>query len=354
MPSVATANPVVLILRNRKERLRVTVTEDGVPVTPESLELVVQDLSDRILHRDAFPSFRLTGTLSVAPTSAEVTGVGTGFTTEVRPGDTLTLGSILVEVAAVQGDTRLRLTSDAGFSFTGEATKTTRIVNPTTGVYYIDWGDPAAAANLTSAGQVETAQPGTVLFVWEVTDSAGDLTTVVQTACIVTANTLSLLPGFRALIDKSVKLVDGTDDCFLGYTDSQLIGYLEQGLSIINAYEPYPVFNTLDQFPRQFLYVLYESALVAGVMSQQLFAIDTDIPQFSDQGNTFVIQHGPQLANVLNQITARLDKIIPRMKYKFVQTGSLHIQAGTNFRIAQLIGSAPNGALFRNVFFRGN
>ena len=88
-------------------------------------------------------------------------------------------------------------------------------------------------------------------------------------------------------------------------------------------------------------------------MSQELFAIDTDIPGYNDQGNSFVIQHQPQLASYLSWLSSRLDKLIPMLKLNFVSAGSLHIEAGPNFRLAQLINAAPAGALFRNVFFKG-
>jgi hypothetical protein len=349
------ANTSELAIVNTQERINIRVFDDSV--SPEVLvdatapgpRLTVQDLGSNIVYKDAFPVFTLTGTVSVTAGQTLVTGTNTRFTEEVRVGDSLTFGGETRVVESISGATSLVLTAAHTAGATGaQATKPTRIVREGVGRYYIEWGDVAAPG-----GDTETAMPGLFGFLWQASAPGQEQQSVVQNLCVATVNTLAFLPPFRDLIDKCRKAVDD-ESCFLGYTDTQLLQYLDQGLSIINAYEPYPVFNSLDQFPRQFLYVLLESSLIAGVMSQQLFAIDTDIPQYSDQGNTFVIQHAPQLANVLNQVTARLDKLIPRMKYKFVQTGSLHIQAGTNFRIAQLISSAPNGALFRNIFFRGS
>lgn len=354
--AAVTANPITLILRDKRERMRIDITDSatGLPAAPSALKLTVTDLADNPLHKDAYPVLNLTGTLATSSGSATVTGASTKFTTELVEGDTFTLSGGSYTVLRVDGDTRLTLTAPASTTVTGAATRPTRIVNPASGTYYIEWGDPNAPANSGTTGQSETNHTGTLLFVWEVEDIAGDLTVVAQQARIVTGRTLSLLPGFRKLIDKSVKAVDDAQDCFLGYTDAQLIQYLEEGLTIINAYQPYPTFCTLDQYPLEYLYVLQESALLAGVMSQQLFAIDTDIPNYSDQGNSFVIQHAPQLAAVFTTISQRLDKMIPLMKMHFVRTGSLHIQAGPNFRLAQLLQSAPNGAIFRNLFFRGS
>jgi hypothetical protein len=183
--------------------------------------------------------------------------------------------------------------------------------------------------------------------------------TIVQVVKIVTAKTLSLVPYFRKLIDKTVKPVDDDpeDPCFLGYTTADLVQFLEGGLQTINTYQPYPCWGSLDQFMStggsKYAQTLYEAALIVGMISQQIFAIDTDIPNYSDQGNSFVITHQQQLANVLNQISQRLDKLIPAMKLHFVDYGMLHIEAGPNYRLAQLLSAAPYGAVFRNIFFAG-
>lgn len=355
--AAVTANPVTLILRNKRERLRINVSDSATdtPIAPAALRLTVTDLADNPLHVDAFPELTLTGTLSTTVGSDVVEGTGTRFNTELVVGDTFSLASTTYTVSRINRSNQLVVSSAATAAVSnGTATRPTRIQNPAAGEYFIEWGDPAAPANSSSSGQTETNCLGTVLAVWEVEDSSTDLSVVAQSARIISGRTLSLLPGFRKLIDKAVKEVDDANDCFLGYTDGQLIQYLEEGLTIINAYEPYPTFCRLEEFPLTYLYVLYEAALLAGVMSQQLFAIDTDIPNYSDQGNSFVIQHAPQLAQVFQTISARLDKIIPLMKLKFVRTGSLHIQAGPNYRLAQLISSAPNGSLFRNVYFAGS
>jgi hypothetical protein len=178
---------------------------------------------------------------------------------------------------------------------------------------------------------------------------------VCQNVRVITTRICSLLQKLRLQIDKSLKLVssDPEHPCYLGYTEGQLVTYLEHGLQIINAYQPSGVFS-LDNYPyTAYEFTLIEASLLAGVMSQELFAIDTDIPNWSDQGNTFVIQHQPQLAQYLTWLSQRLDKMIPMLKLNFVSSGSLHIEAGPNFRLAQLIDAAPSGALFRNVFFKG-
>lgn len=176
-----------------------------------------------------------------------------------------------------------------------------------------------------------------------------------QVVKIITHRVYGLLQQLRLQIDKALKFVntDPENPTYLGYTNGQLVTYIEQGLQIINAYQPSGVFS-FDNYPySSYGFTLIEASLLAGVMSQQLFAVDTDIPNWSDQGNTFVIQHQPQLAQYLNWLSQRLDKMIPMLKLNFVSSGSLHIEAGPNYRLTQLINAAPAGALFRNVFFKG-
>lgn len=290
------ANPVELIKLNSRERIDIALfDEDDNPIDASELSLTVTDLGDTVIYEDDFFD---------PPT-------GSG-----------------------------------------------RIVKPaeTTGRYYIEWGDPNASQN--QPNQTETNTPGDLIFCWQAVGAAGtEQETIVQVAKVVTSRTLRLIPYFRNLLDKVVKEVDDDPEnpCFLGYTDSQLIMYLEGGLQSINAYQPYPCFASLDAFcvvtQDKYRQILLEAGLLAGVISQQLFAIDTDIPNFSDNGNAFVIQHQPQLAAFFNQISQRLDKIIPMMKLHFVDYGMVHVQAGPNYRLAQLVSAAPLGATFRNIFF---
>lgn len=135
-------------------------------------------------------------------------------------------------------------------------------------------------------------------------------------------------------------------------SDSQLIAFLQGGLQNINAYQP-SLTLSLENFPIEFKQILIDASLITGVMSQQLYAIDTDIPNYNDQGTSFVITHQQQLAGFLNQITARLDRLIPMMKLQLIQPGTLHIQMGPSFRLQTLMSAAPQGSIFRNVFFKG-
>lgn len=230
----------------------------------------------------------------------------------------------------------------------------TRIVHTSTGKYHFPLGDPTLFP-LTPGGppNMETARIGRLLFFWTVKGPADDCpTSAVQTVKVVSGRMLMLANELRQLIDKANMVVSDNpeDPCFLGYTDAQLMQYLDGGLNEWNMYEPYPTFNTLDDFPLQYEQGLLEAALLVGVMSQELYAIATDIPNYSSQGAAFVIQHQPQLAQYFNKLAQRLDKIIPIAKLKLVRSGSIHTEIGPNFRLQTLITAAPPGALFRNFF----
>lgn len=226
-----------------------------------------------------------------------------------------------------------------------------RIVNPGTGRYYFPMGDTP----LVAGANPETGTCGDFLCVWQVVGPVGsEQVSIVQVVMVVSAYAMSLLPDLRMQIDKAAKMVseDPSDPCFLGYTDSQLMRFLLNGLTIWNLYEPYPTFMSLDQFPVIYRQGLISAALLVGVRSQELFAIDTDIPQYSAQGTSFVIDHQPRLAAYLSQLAQWLDKIIPISKQKLMRSGTLHVQMGPNYRLTTLLGMSPSGALFRNMFFR--
>lgn len=219
-----------------------------------------------------------------------------------------------------------------------------RIVRPAVGQFYLDFGNQLP--------NTETNDPQEWVIDWRVQMVSGEsFTHSIQKIKVISIKTASLMPEFRLLIDKSRKLIAPASECFLGYTDAQLLSYLEGGLTTINAYQPSLTF-TLDNFPLDYKQVLLDAGLITGAISQQLYAIDTDIPNYNDQGTAFVITHQPQLAGFLNQITSRLDKLVPMMKLQLLSPGSIHVQSGPNFRLTQLVQAAPGGSLFRGVFFK--
>lgn len=223
-----------------------------------------------------------------------------------------------------------------------------RVQHPETGTYYFPIGDQTIVAN------TETRTARDLLIVWHI-EVGPDAENIVQGVKVVTPYVVWMIGELRRQIDKMVKLVndDPENPCYLGYTNKNLVEYLEGGLSSWNMYEPYPTFCTLDEFPRLYKQGLIEAAMIVGVQSQELFAIDADIPNYSAQGAAFVIQHQPQLAQFATRLAQKLDKQIPIAKLKFVRSGALHTEIAPNARLQTLINMAPNGALFRNMFISG-
>lgn len=218
----------------------------------------------------------------------------------------------------------------------------TRIKHSAIGAYYINYG----------AEENETTPQGTYLFNWHarITDTTEDMyrTQVIE---VVTPRVLSLLPRFRLMIDKTVKRIMPDKDCFLGYTDGMLICYLTMGLHMLNEYEPYPMWYSLDAYPLEYHSdILMKAALYVGVISQTMFAIDTDVPAFSDQGHSFVLQHATPLAAMAQNLRAELDKLIPIFKKKFVESGTVSIELRMNSAYYALLTSSPSGSVFRNFW----
>lgn len=292
MPIVE-ANPLTLCLQNLKHRVTIKIfddTEDQNPIDPVELDLSVQTLDGTVVYTDSY-------------TTPPVVG--------------------------------------------------TRIVKTAVGVYYLLWGDPTAPANIPT--QTESATHQKYLFVWSIVNVlGGEEEQIVQTLEVIPAGLMEMIREFRDQIDKMVKRVDVSAESFcpLGYTDGMLLEYLRGGMTLINAYQPYPTWCSLEQFPLCFQQTLFDAALVVGVNAQALFAVDADLENYSDQGNALVINHQPKLMQFTTNMTQRLDKIIPMMKLHFVRSGSVKTEVGANFRLATLVQMSPNGATFRNVFTR--
>jgi len=217
------------------------------------------------------------------------------------------------------------------------------------GQYYFPLGDTTIDPNNSTAVAKE------FILVWGVVLPGGINENIVQVAKVVSVTTMRYLPRLRTIVDKAAKVVDENPDdpVFVGYTDAMLVQFLEGGLGWINAFQPYPMWATVDQFPEQHNRVLLDAAVCDALTSQELFAVDTDIPSYSDQGNTFVIDHQPKLSAILNTTWNRLVQVVPAMKRHYLHNGAVHIEIGPNFRFQALLNAAPSGSLFRNAFLGG-
>jgi len=198
----------------------------------------------------------------------------------------------------------------------------------------------------------ETDKTGVFLFNWHarIDDTSEDFYRT-QILEVVSPRTLSLLPTFRLMIDKVVKKNLPEKYCFLGYTDGMLVMFLKLGLHMINEYEPYPMWRSLEEFPLEYnSQILIKAALYQGLTSQTLFAIDTDVPSYSDQGHSFVLQHANPLAAFVGRLSTELDKIIPIFKKKFVNSGTLGVEAQLNAAYYMLLNTSPYGTIYKNLF----
>jgi len=224
----------------------------------------------------------------------------------------------------------------------------TRIIKPagTTGDYYIGWGDPLAPVNVPT--QTETNLVRDLFFIWRAIGGVGtEPAVVLQVVKVLDPRVLAYLPSFRLQIDKAVKIVEEATNLFGGYSDAQLLMYLEGGLNVINLYQP----NTnilLENYPfKTHGQLLIDTATLVALQSQTLFSIDTDLVNYSDQGYSFSINHQQPLQSFLSFLQQRLDRLVPLFKLNFATMGSIHIQAGVSFRLLQLLSAAPSGILFR-------
>jgi hypothetical protein len=361
---IIVVDPNVIALQNTLERINITVQNSAVsppqPITPSSISLQVMDMGGNPIVSDTWtqstPGLRIvqsgTGQFYIdfgyqyATLSSSVSPGATSLSvTGALPTQTIawpTTGTLFLEPTS--------LTNAESVPYTALS-----IVN---GVGTFTLSQPvslshAVGVQLRGPNTETNTAPKDWLFNWQVQLTAGnELAYTLQKVKVITVRSAMFLPDLRQMIDKTHKITDPVNDVFLGYTDSQIYNYLEGGLQNINAYQP-SLTLTLENYPLEFKQILIDASLITGVMSQQLYAIDTDIPNYNDQGTAFVIAHQPQLAAFLNQITQRLDKIIPQMKLQLISPGSLHTSAGPNFRLQQLISAAPSGSIFRGVFFAG-
>ena len=216
-----------------------------------------------------------------------------------------------------------------------------RITNPSTGKYQIKWGEETGETNGT----------GPLLFNWHIrqTEDAEDFYRT-QLVEVVSPRTLSLLPKFRLQIDKSLKVLLPEEWCTLGYSDAQLVVYLQMGLARINAAQPYVGWANIDAFPLDgYFEILIRSAMLSAIDSQSIFAIDTDVPSYSDQGHSFVLTHFTPLKAMRDSLAAELERDIRAFKLHFVQSGSIGAEFRIGWAFYQTLISSPPGALFRNT-----
>lgn len=216
-----------------------------------------------------------------------------------------------------------------------------RVTHPATGKYQIEWG----------VEDDETDSVGPLLFNWTLRQTEGSEHVYrTQLVEVVSARTLSLLPRFRLMVDKSLKVVIPEQWCTLGFSDAQLVVYLQMGLARINAAQPYVGWATIDDFPLEYYFeILVRSATLSALDSQAMFANDTDILSYSDQGHSFVITHFSQLKAMRDALATELARDIREFKLHFVRSGSIGAEFRLGWAFYQTLSASPPGSLFRNT-----
>jgi hypothetical protein len=194
-----------------------------------------------------------------------------------------------------------------------------------------------------------TQSNGDYMFHWQCEAYKGaESISLLQVVKVASAKSYAILPYLRLELDKAIKEV-GRDKARTGYTDAQLMAYLTLAVSEINSYQPITSM-TLDTFPvAQFQMMLIWTATLIGLVSQGLYAVDTDI-EYSDRGASFRMDHSGKIQSYVNMVSSRLQQQMQGFKLQFASVGTVKFEAGANYRLQQLLQAAPEGALFRGIF----
>jgi hypothetical protein len=258
------------------------------------------------------------------------------------------ISEVMLPSGDADGELAVELTSLGGTAVFSESywpnpvPSSRRIKHLSTGHYYVQLGDVAS----------ETATSGTYVANWTVRE-ASDKETAYRTQVIeiVTPRVLSLLPRLRYVVDKSLKIVVPDSQCYLGYTDSALVLALRSGIEMLNTYQPYVSWTSIDAFPIEtYSEILIKAATYFTLESQMLFALDTDQANFSVSGHSYSLLHQAPLASYLSQLKAELDSRVPNFKLHFVNSGTAMIEARPDLAFASLLSAAPYGSLFRGIY----
>lgn len=207
------------------------------------------------------------------------------------------------------------------------------------GIFYLD--SPTTTPNLTGTA------PNKFMFVWQYSTSIGSEGFFAVSYLYVMSNYVyGWMPRFRLQIDKAVKLVDKE---FIGFTNGELYYYLQGGVEEINTFPPVTNF-TLDGYPSEYGQLLINSATVVGLISQKLYAVDTDVTAYADQGFSYTLDHFARLNTVMTELLAHIQDQMNRFKMEFSQIGSITVQVVPYYPMSVLLKTAPRGSIFRNLF----
>lgn len=221
----------------------------------------------------------------------------------------------------------------------------TRIIRQNVGKYYYPFG-------LNN----ESAEAGLYQAIWQYRISSDfDYETEWQLIRVIPTSLLELISDMRLIVDKSLKYIDfkTPTPTKLGYSTGMLVKYLEMGLASINYTPPSPTWVCLEQFPRQYRSLLIKAATYWALTSQYLYAVDTDIPSWSDNGLAYVKQTSPQLFQLLTSLKDDIKTDVTRFKMQFVSIGSVTLQNIFSYRFNAVLQTIPHGSRIRGGIVAG-
>jgi len=209
------------------------------------------------------------------------------------------------------------------------------------GVYYVDLPSVYPPQNLFSSA------PKRYMLQWSYgVDAGSEQFIAISWLWVLNHTVYQWFPRLRLQMDKAVKIADKSN---IGYTDAELFYYLQGGMDEVNMFPPVTNFM-LDNWPETFGQLLINSATVVGMVSQKLFAVDTDVMPYSDQGFQYTLDHFTRLNTVLAELLAHIQDQMTKFKWEFSQLGSVTVQVVPYFPMAVLLKTSPRGSLFRNLF----
>ena len=148
----------------------------------------------------------------------------------------------------------------------------------------------------------------------------------------------------RNQVDKANKLLHNRLQ--FGYTDDQLIVWLDLGAHLINLVPPYTAFDVMS-FPfGTFGKVLLDAATISALESQGLFSIDTDF-DYSLGGNSLTLNHYTTIAQFLDYLVGRLNDNLMKFKQIYRTKGGTMVQTQYGYGFGRFLSVVPPGFFSR-------
>lgn len=149
---------------------------------------------------------------------------------------------------------------------------------------------------------------GTKLVRWRV---EGESVSGFQFFTVIDVPVVMLLSRLRIMLDKSLKDVSKS----WGYSDADLFMYLVNAVGYFNTVPPLTGYS-IGNLPFILNDVIVELAQLYALQSQSIYAIDTDVPSYSDQGISISIDHFAKLNQEYANVASRILDNVKKIKWK--------------------------------------